>query len=766
VSIKQSPVLYGRALFRSPAFLHHSSPLKSAARLIVSALLFLAPPLLPVSWAAASPQSEPLETLAKQLAATGAPSVVHQLVLVSQQSEDPEIAALASFALGYSAFQNGEFNSAAEFFAKPNLKNLVVADYAALFLARSQRRVKSFPAALAALEDFPTRFPSSRLGVDVILERCQIWIESNVSGRCIDLLEGLPNLDSSPRLLLVAAQAYETGSNWSAESKVLQRIAYGYALSSEAAQAKDMIQTLHRLHPSSIPPPTPSAVLARAEAFYGQKRYKEALSDYQSLVTSGKKPGQRASEDERANLQLKIGKCLLSLGRIREAGNALSKAAPLTGEKEAEWLYASAELKRKRSKKSAGEFEQAILRLEEKYPSSPWTEAGIFSLGNYFLVHHDRPRATLEFEKIAQRFPGGRNALEALFRVAWSAYLRRDYTEAQGLFKRFVGLYPESGRTGPALYWLGRIAEMSNPPEAAVYFGAIIRNFGESLYAQSARERLSKLRLGEETGKPDVDLPSFKSKVLLDDPGAADSNTRDSLKRVDLFRRISILDLAVRELRGLLDRTRSVEATGELAGIYLSRQNYGVAMATVRQAFPDYYRTSLDQLPMNFWRALFPLPFWSAIRAAAERKGVDPYLVAALIRQESAFDAGAKSPAKAQGLMQLLPREARRYARKEKLPRWKPKNVYDPEINIRLGVAYLADTLHRFNGRLALALASYNAGDDRVIAWTEEQSMAGMAEDPMEFVESIPFTETREYVQILLRNLSYYKKIYPQNGTE
>ncbi|MGB7621532.1 MAG: hypothetical protein WBN92_04200, partial [Terriglobia bacterium] len=258
MSIKQSPVFYGRSLFRSPAFLHHSSPLKSAASLVVFALLFFAPRLLPIIGATASPQSESLETLAKQLAATGAPSVAHQLVLVSQQSEDPEIAALASFALGYSAFQNGEFNSAAEFFAKPNLKNLVVADYAALFLARSQRRVKSYPAALAALEDFPTRFPSSRLGADVILERCQIWIESNASGRCIDLLEGLPNLDSSPRLLLVAAQAYETGSNWSAESKVLQRIAYGYALSPEAAQAKDMIQTLRRLHPSSIPPPTPS----------------------------------------------------------------------------------------------------------------------------------------------------------------------------------------------------------------------------------------------------------------------------------------------------------------------------------------------------------------------------------------------------------------------------------------------------------------------------------------------------------------------------
>jgi len=259
-------------------------------------------------------------------------------------------------------------------------------------------------------------------------------------------------------------------------------------------------------------------------------------------------------------------------------------------------------------------------------------------------------------------------------------------------------------------------------------------------------------------------LPEVRPRIVLKVETPPDGLTRDSLKRADLFRRISLPDLVVRELRALLEQTRSVEATRELAQIYLARQNYGAAMVTVRQAFPDYYRASLDELPLELWHGLFPLPYWSTIQAEAERKGVDPYLVASLIRQESAFNAEAKSPANAQGLMQLLPREARKYARKEKIPRWRPKQAFDPVVNIRLGVAYLADTLHRFNGNVELALAAYNAGDDRVTAWTEEHSMAGMAEDPMEFIESIPFTETREYVQILLRNLSYYKRIYAQVG--
>lgn len=691
--------------------------------------------------------------------------MAHQLALISQQSEDPEAAALASFVLGYSAYQNGDFKAAAGFFAHPNLNNLIIADYSVLFLARSQHRLKSYAAAITTLENFSSRFQTSRLVIDANIERCQVWNENGESGRCVQLLQSLPNLETTPRLMLVLAQAHDSGSNWSAEAGLLQRIAYEYPLSPEAPQARDMLQTLRRLHATSVAMPLAAAVLARAETFYGQKRYKESLSDYQSLLISGKKSSQRLSTEERAYLGLKIGECLLRLGRLREAGNAVAKATPLAGEKEAERQYTAAELKRKKSARSSEDFERAVIQLEEKFPSSPWTEAGIFSLGNYFLVHHDRPRATVEFEKIVQRFPKGRNASECLFRVAWSAYLRRDYPAAQAAFKSFVGLYPDSSRAGPALYWIGRIAEMSNPQEAAGYLAEVSRAFGENVYAQSARGRLSKLRLREDEEKLEPALPNLKPKISLEDPAPAEMATSDSLKRADVFRKLSLLDLAARELRTLLDRTRSVEATKELAGIYLTRQNYGAAMATVRQAFPEYYRASLDQLPVELWQALFPLPYWSTIRAEAQRKGVDPYLVAALIRQESAFDTDAKSHANAQGLMQLLPREARRYAKKEKLSRWRPKNIYTPEINIRLGVAYLVDTLHRFNGRLELALAAYNAGDDRVIAWTQEQSMAGMAEDPMEFIESIPFTETRDYVQILLRNLNYYKKIYPQNGT-
>lgn len=701
-----------------------------------------------------------LETLAKQLAATGAPSVAHELMLLAHQSNEPQVSALASFAVGYAAFQNRDFSSAVDVFANPDLQKMAFADYATLYLTRSQRQLKSYAAAIATLENFSDHFPNSNLSEDANQEICQAWIESGAANQCVKFLKEQPRFGTSPRLMLVAAQANEAVGQYEAEARLLERVAYGFPLSSEAGQAKDQLQDLRRHHPSSIPLPSVEMVHGRAEVYFNQKRYREALSDFQSALHSLRLLGPKASDEEVAKTNLRIGECLAQLGHLKEAATIFRNALGLTGDWEAEKLFAMAELKRKTSRGTAENFERAVQELEEKFPSSSWTEAAIFSLGNYFLVHQDRPQATAQFEKLLKEFPRGRNAPEVLFRVAWGAYLRRDYDEAQSYFNQFITLHPDSSRTVGALYWLGRIAELSNAPRAAAYYRAVVRDFGESIYAQSAAERVSKLRAGSQATLQGIGLPVFKAEISLKDQAPPDPRARVSLERADLFKRISLVDLAARELRAVLERGRSIEAAGELSRIYTSKQNYGAAMITVREVFPNYYRASLDEIPMEFWRALFPLAFWSTIQKEAERKSVDPFLVAALIRQESAFNAIAKSRASALGLMQLLPRQARRYARKERIRGWRLNKIFDPEINIQLGTAYLADALQRYHGNLEMTLAAYNAGDDRVMAWIQEQSLAGVAEDPMEFVESIPFTETREYVQILLRNLSYYKKIY------
>jgi soluble lytic murein transglycosylase len=162
-----------------------------------------------------------------------------------------------------------------------------------------------------------------------------------------------------------------------------------------------------------------------------------------------------------------------------------------------------------------------------------------------------------------------------------------------------------------------------------------------------------------------------------------------------------------------------------------------------------------DLLPRPIWELFYPLGYWETIERYSSERGLDPYLVAALIRQESTFNPRVRSHAGARGLMQILPSTGRLLARQERL-RYREADLYDPEINIRYGTRYLKDVLGSFGGRVDYALASYNAGPHRVKRWTGMDLTI-----PSEvFIEEIPFDETRDYVKLVLRNEMLYRRLY------
>jgi soluble lytic murein transglycosylase len=153
---------------------------------------------------------------------------------------------------------------------------------------------------------------------------------------------------------------------------------------------------------------------------------------------------------------------------------------------------------------------------------------------------------------------------------------------------------------------------------------------------------------------------------------------------------------------------------------------------------------------------LFPRPYWEALAKHANANKLDPYLVASLIRQESEFNPNAISKANAYGLMQLLPEVGSRVARQVKLKSYSTASLLEPLPNIELGTRYFRQMVDENGGKVEYALAAYNAGGHRVSDWLSN----GEFRDMPEFVESIPFTETREYVQAIIRNVSVYKQLY------
>ncbi len=357
---------------------------------------------------------------------------------------------------------------------------------------------------------------------------------------------------------------------------------------------------------------------------------------------------------------------------------------------------------------------------------------------------------------LAAQFPSSKYARDGALAGGWLSYRQGHYTDAARLFDEQIRLYPSAIETAPALYWRGRLYETveQKPDLAAANYRTLVRAYQRYFYAQLARRRLAALGKTPDRilSAPQPQLDQFQAPPV---PPLEESFPAASphLAKARLLANAGLNEYVAREIAADPDSS-SWSALAE-AQIYASYGEHFRAMRVMKRALPSASTASIQAIPLAYWRILFPEPYWETIKTESAKNNLDPYLVAGLIRQESEFNPSAISPANAYGLMQLLPSTGKSMAREEGMEHFQTFQLFDPVTNIRLGTRYLRKTLNKFGGVTEYALAAYDAGDDRVLEWQD----AGPYQGIDEFVESIPFTETREYVESILRNIETYKAI-------
>jgi soluble lytic murein transglycosylase len=369
-----------------------------------------------------------------------------------------------------------------------------------------------------------------------------------------------------------------------------------------------------------------------------------------------------------------------------------------------------------------------------------------------YLLKRDYPNAIEYYRYLAQAFPSTKTAAAAHWRAGWLSYRQKLYPEAASLFDEQIRLYPSATETVAALYWRGRLYESQdhNPGQAAANYRAIVRAYQHFFYAQMSRARLA--ALGDTLPVVTAQLDSYQPIAA---PNLVDTFPADSphLARARLLANAGLNEYIAQEIAADPDSS-SWSGLAE-AQIYASYGETFRAMRALKRALPYSASAPIKSIPLAYWRILFPEPYWDTIKTESAKNNLDPYLVASLIRQESEFNPSVVSYANAWGLMQLRPSVGKAMAREEGMVHFQTFQLLDPETNIRLGTRYLRHMLDRFGGVQEYALAAYNAGDSRVADWEAAGPYAGMDE----FVESIPFTQTREYVQAILRNEEIYRAI-------
>jgi len=542
------------------------------------------------------------------------------------------------------------------------------------------------------------------------------------------------------------ADAYRAAGDLARAAALYERVSNQYLTGEAASRSAAALAALNKTMGAAYPRPSPQLMLRHADRLAEMHQYVRARAEYRSLAA-------RLTGLARDQARVRIGEMDFSLNKTSVARAYLRGLAP-AGEADAERLYYLSECARRSDDDRA--MMAAVERLGMQYAKSGWRLKALISAGNRYLLLN-RPDDYVPLYKAAyENFPSDSAAGLYHWKVAFQTYLRNGADSTRWLREHLVN-YPSHNTAGAALYFLARREEQDGQWGAArAYYQGIDRVFPNHYYGMLARERLHQPEIAG--AAPDPESLQFVAGLKLAEarPVPAEG-TRASALRIErsrMLRAAGLTDLADSELR-FGART---DCPPGLLGMELAAtaQSPHQAMRIMKTMAPDYLGLSLDQAPRRFWDLLFPLPFRGELEQYARSQGIDTFLLAGLIRQESEFNPRAISRAKAYGLTQIRPGTGRQFAPALGIRRLTPPQLFQPLTNLQIGASILRSMLEHNRGDIEHTLASYNAGPHHLAEWAKWNTYR----EPAEFVESIPFTETRDYVQAVLRNADIYRRLY------
>ena len=428
------------------------------------------------------------------------------------------------------------------------------------------------------------------------------------------------------------------------------------------------------------------------------------------------------------------GSALYRLRRFADAATQFSKIR--TPPK----LAAAAQYQSARAQIALGNTEEGratLRRITTAYPTDTSAASALLLLADLASDDNRDQDARQALLALLKRFPTGRHATSARFRAGMIAYVQGDKRAAAAEFDSLVARDSNSSEALAAGYWAGRsYAALGDKAKSRARWRSVIKRDPLSYYAVVSAKRID-TTLVAPGGSPSayprmpaVDSATGRVAALKD----AGMDVEAGFENDKLFR------------DALANPVRVVATASALAGSDQASRS----IALGKRAIEDIGGT-----PANY-RLYFPVLERGTLISSSRENGLDPVLVAALIRQESSFNPLATSPVGARGLMQLMPDVGRQLASAKGIGPWNPDILYEPATNIKLGTTHLSALMRKYP-EVVKALAAYNAGDSRVVKWSTKTGAA----DPEVFTELIPFVETRDYVRTILRNRAYYQALYP-----
>lgn len=658
--------------------------------------------------------------------------------------------ALTNLARGVTLIQAGRFAEALSLVGSPALASTPLAKHAAYYTGLAQLRLARLPDARQRFAALVASQPAGYLSQSAVLGGAEAAEAQGDFRSAADLYEGLSakKIVDPDEVLFRLARAAELSGDRSRAVRAYLRLYYEFPLTDIGASADVELARLKGLDPIMPSSERYALELGRAERLFGARKYANARQSFVELRSV-------AAGDDRDLVDLRLAECDHYLRRYQDARAGLwpyldrgSRVA------EARFFYLTAT----RETGARDEYVRLSRELVERFPDSSWAEETLNNLATHYILDNDDEQANGVFRELSERFPSGRFAERAAWKAGWWAYKNGRYDEATRRFEEATAAFPRSDYRPSFLYWAARARDrLGDRASANARYAILTIDYLNSYYGRLAARTLD--GRGERVAPVAFRVPeravatTGSSESGSEEPDAGPPPTAELIRTLLA---VGLYDEAINELvyaQRMWGDSPMLQAT--LGWAYAKTGDFRRGINAVKRAYPQYLSAAGSTLPPELLKVLFPLEYWPLIRQHSVSRNLDPYLVAALVAQESTFIPDIKSHANAIGLMQIVPLTGRRYARVAGVRRYSTALLSTPDANVRIGTAYFADLIRRFGGS-HLALASYNAGEYRVGRWIAERP--GLDRD--EFIDDIPFPETQNYVKKILGSAEDYRRLY------
>lgn len=682
---------------------------------------------------------------------------------IERRYANTKTGALAKLLRARIKFESNDFAGAAQILNSDIFKQKTeLGDYALWLRGRALASAGNHAEAMQVFEQTAKEFPNSIRANESKLLWANSALQSGQAARIPNFLSDLNEKRNADSLLLTA-KGYEQQSDQTNAIKFYRQVYFYGAGTNAAKEAETKLTFLSQ----PLIPQTAEEIAARAETLSSArganeaektKNYLEAEKAYAQLISSF---------PNAATTQIYYKRFLnfINLKRMPDAQNAFNSVAP-NAKEEAYYQLALGYAKNR----LWANARTTVDEMRAKFPNGKLTPKTVIAVGMAARDAKNKVDETYFLRSAVASYPQAIEVAQAQFELAWLEHESKNFQQSSALLTEHLARYVDRDNTnrGKAGYWAARDSERAGKiNEACALYDATVYRYGANWYGYIALQRLTALRgRGQCQAKQNFPSGSLIPKAvenLKQVMVAPETSTAKELERAEKSEELStvgLFDWAIDELKEAQKTAgNSPKINLSLAKHYRLKGDQVNALLSLAKSYPDYSQMFPEELGRDEWDIFYPLTNWNDIKYWAKQRNLDAYQVAGLIRQETIFDPKAKSGANAYGLMQLLIPTAQLMARKygSSSP-VSASSLFNPQLNIELGTAYMSEQLTKY-GRVEYMAVAYNAGPGRVVQWAKILPF-----EIDEYVEEIPFRETKGYVQGVIRNSAQYRRLYDESG--